>query len=511
MTHTTGNSPQADVGLIGLAVMGQNLVLNIADHGFNVAVYNRTASVTDEFLAEHPAGSFGQAGGGLIGHHDLAAFVRSIKRPRRIVMMIKAGGATDAVIDALAELVEAGDVLVDGGNAHWEDTNRREAALAGRGILFVGSGVSGGEVGARFGPSLMPGGDAAAWELIKPIWTSIAAKVDSQTGEPLEDAKAGSPVYAPNAESCAAHIGPAGAGHFVKMVHNGIEYADMQIICEAYHVLRDIVHLSPKEMSEIFAQWNEGALDSYLIQITADILAQDDPRSGEPFVDVVLDTAGQKGTGKWTGIVSLDMGVPAPTIAEAVFARSMSSFKSLRMEASKRLVGTTNAFEGDPSSFIEAVGRALHCSKICAYAQGFAIMEAASKEYKWNLDFGSIAMIWRGGCIIRARLLQQIKDAYDRDPNLPNLLMDEKFAASLAKQQGGWRAVVGAGVRVGVPVPAINSALAYYDALRSERLPASLLQSQRDYFGAHTYERVDRPRGEFYHLDWSGDRSESRE
>ncbi|MEO1128291.1 MAG: NADP-dependent phosphogluconate dehydrogenase [Planctomycetota bacterium] len=500
--------PAADIGLIGLAVMGQNLALNMADHGFVVAVYNRTTSKTDEFIAQHPADVFGDGGGGLVGAHELADFIGSIKRPRRIIVMVKAGGPTDAVIDQLVPLLEKGDCIVDGGNAHWEDTIRRERRLAEDGLLFVGSGVSGGEEGARFGPSLMPGGKRESWSLLEPVWKAIAAKVDSASGKPLEGAGPGTPIT--GGEPCTAFIGPDGAGHYVKMVHNGIEYADMQMICEAYHLLRGMGGLEPAQCADVFNRWNEGELDSFLIEITADILRQKDPVTGQPFVDIVMDAAGQKGTGKWTSIAALDMGVPAATIGEAVFARFMSALKEERVAARQILTGPGmddaaairgQAFETN-EQFIDAVGQALYCAKICSYAQGFQLMAAASRHYDWDLKFGEIAMIWRGGCIIRARFLQKIKEAYDRDGALPNLLLDPYFKDVLDRSQTAWRSVSAAGIRAGVPLPAFGSALAYYDSYRHETLPAKLLQAQRDYFGAHTYERIDQPRGRFFHLDW---------
>jgi 6-phosphogluconate dehydrogenase len=498
----------ADVGLIGLAVMGQNLALNMGDHGYAVAVYNRTFEKTERFVAEHPPASLGAAGGSLSGHAELADFVASIARPRRIVILVKAGGPTDAVIDGLVPLLEPGDCVIDGGNAHWEDTIRREKDLTGKGFLFVGSGVSGGEEGARFGPSLMPGGKPEAWKLIEPVWRSIAARVDPATGKPLEGAAPGRPIE--GGEPCAAYIGPDGAGHYVKMVHNGIEYADMQIIAEAFHLLRGVGGLEPEACADVFARWNTGDLDSFLIEITADILRQRDPETGAPFVDVVLDAAGQKGTGKWTSGSALDLGQPAATIAEAVFARFMSALKEERVVARGVLEGpgmeraamVRQRVFGSIDEFIDAVGAALYCAKLGAYAQGFQLMAAAGEHYGWRLNFGEIAMIWRGGCIIRARFLQKIKEAYDRDPALANLLLDPYFARVCAESQDAWRRVVAAGIESGVPLPALTSSLAYYDGYRHETLPAKLIQAQRDYFGAHTYERTDRPRGEFFHLDW---------
>jgi 6-phosphogluconate dehydrogenase len=496
-------TPPADLGLIGLAVMGQNLALNIADHGYKIAVFNRTPSVTDDFLAGHPPGSFGALGGGLVPARELKDFVASIKRPRRIVMLVKAGPATDATIDGVTPFLEAGDIIIDGGNAHWDDTILREKALKAKGFRFIGSGVSGGEEGARFGPSLMPGGDPEAYKHLEPIWRDIAAKVDRKSGKPLIGAAPGKPITAADAEPCTAYIGPDGAGHYVKMVHNGIEYGDMQMICEAYHILRTALGLSPAELSAIFAEWNKGDLDSFLIEITADVLQQSDPATGKPFVDIVLDAAGQKGTGKWTSTSALDLGIPADTVAEAVFARCMSSLKEERVAASKILKGPRDAhFSGDKKPFIDAVGRALYCSKICSYAQGFQLLAAAGKHYNWPLNFGSLAMIWRGGCIIRARFLQKIKEAYDQNPKLANLLLDPYFAGVIDQAQPHWRKVVATAATLGIPAPAFSSALAYYDAYRSATLPHNLLQAQRDYFGAHTYERVDQARGKFFHLDW---------
>ncbi len=508
MTLQTPESASADAGVVGLAVMGQNLALNIADHGFSVAVHNRTTSVTEEMLAEHPEGTFGpgyqgKGPGGLIGCESVEDFVKSLKRPRVAIILIKAGKATDAVINSLAEHMEPGDVIVDGGNARWDDTERRDAELGAKGIRFIGSGVSGGETGARFGPSLMPGGDRDAWPILQPIWEAIAAKVDAETGKPIEGAQPGKPIEQEGTQACTAFIGPGAAGHYVKMVHNGIEYADMQLICEAYDLLRTVLELSPPEMADVFKAWNQTELDSFLIEITADILAQIDPQTSRPFVDIVLDTAGQKGTGKWTAIASLDMGVPAPTIAEAVFARAISSFKDLRISASEVLEGPeAPEFDGDRAAFVEDVRQALYCSKICAYAQGFGLMAEASVQKEWGLDFAEISRIWRGGCIIRAALLHEITLAYREQPELPNLLMAPAFVEAINKGQDAWRRVVATAALQGVPTAALSSALSYFDALRSPRLPASLLQSQRDYFGAHTYERVDRPRGEFFHLDW---------
>jgi 6-phosphogluconate dehydrogenase len=492
--------------MVGLAVMGQNLALNMADHGFKVAVYNRTTSTMEEFIAAHPPGSYGSKGGGCFGLAELKDFVAAMKKPRKIVILVKAGAPTDAVIDGLTPLLSPGDIVIDGGNAFWEDTIRREKALKAKGLRFVGSGVSGGEEGARYGPSLMPGGDKTSWEEIKTIWTAIAAKVDPKTGKPYMGAAPGKPIEAPGAEPCTAYIGPDGAGHYVKMVHNGIEYGDMQMICEAYQLLRDVGGLGAEQMSNVFAEWNKGELDSFLVEITADVLKQKDPVTGKPFVDIVLDAAGQKGTGKWTSTSALDMGVPAATIAEAVFARNMSAVKEERVAASKLLKGPPEKFqlgsEAERRKFIDACHNALYCSKICSYAQGFQLLAAAGKQYHWTFDYGTLAMIWRGGCIIRARFLQKIKEAYDRAPGLANLLLDPFFAGVIAKAQADWRWVVATAAKAGTPIPAFSSALAYYDSYRCASLPANLLQAQRDYFGAHTYERVDQPRGKFFHLDW---------
>ncbi len=505
--------------------MGANFALNMADHGFRVAVYNRTTSVTEEFIKDNPADIIGP-GGALVPAAELADFVTSIKRPRRIMILVKAGKGTDAVIDSLTPLLEPGDCIIDGGNAEWNDTVRREGALKAKGLLFVGSGVSGGEEGARFGPSLMPGGDQKAWELIKPIWVAVSAKVDAKTGKPLIGAARGKPIVSETAVPCTAFIGPGGAGHYVKMVHNGIEYGDMQLICEAYHFMRDVLELSTGDMAKVFADWNAGDLDSFLIEITADILRQTDPVTKKPFVDVVLDAAGQKGTGKWTSVSALDLGVPAPTIAEAVFARCVSAIKEERVAASKVIKAPDmpsvqwhhdHATPGTPTlrggssvphigsgddNWVDAVRDALYCSKICSYAQGFALMAAAGKDNNWTLKFGEIAQIWRGGCIIRARFLQKITEAYQSNPSLANLLLDPYFAGRIQACQGNWRRVVARAAISGVPVPAFASALSYFDSYRSARLPANLLQAQRDYFGSHTYERIDQPRGQFFHLEW---------
>lgn len=495
---------KSDIGLIGLAVMGQNLALNIADHGFRITVYNRTVSKTEAFVAGH-----GDTPGGLEGAATLAEFVASLKRPRKVIILVQAGEATDRVIESLVEHLEEGDIIIDGGNAKWTDTIRREASLQARGFRFVGSGVSGGEEGARFGPSLMPGGDREAWSELEPIWNAIAAKVDAETGRPLEGAEAGKPVE--GGVPCSAYIGENGAGHYVKMVHNGIEYGDMQMICEAYDLMRGVLGMSAPEIGEVIARWNGGRLDSYLMEITADILQQADPDTGAPLVDVILDTAGQKGTGKWTSVNALDMGVPAPTVAEAVFARCLSAVKEERVAASEILRGPEGyAFSGDRAAFLEAIHDALYCSKICSYAQGFQLMREAQKEYDWTLNFGQIAQIWRGGCIIRAVFLQKITEAYEASPELANLLLDPYFREQLHGAQANWRRVIGEAAMAGISIPTFSSALSYFDGYRSARLPQNLLQAQRDYFGAHTYERVDRPRGTFFHIDWpAADRPQS--
>ncbi|MEO3947578.1 NADP-dependent phosphogluconate dehydrogenase [Gorillibacterium sp. CAU 1737] len=460
------------IGVVGLAVMGRNLALNIESRGFTVSVFNRSKDKTVELLEE-------AKGKNLVGTYSVEEFVASLERPRKILLMVKAGTATDATIDQLLPHLEEGDILIDGGNSYFPDTQRRNRELEARGIRFIGTGVSGGEEGALKGPSIMPGGQKDAYELVEPILTAISAKVG---GDP-----------------CCTYIGPDGAGHYVKMVHNGIEYGDMQLISEAYHLLRDVLGVDADELHTIFSEWNKGELDSYLIEITADIFSRKDPDTGKPMVDVILDTAGQKGTGKWTSQSSLDLGVPLSIITESVFARFISAMKAERVAASKVLSGPAKApFEGDRAAFIEAVRKALYASKICSYAQGFAQMREASDEYGWDLRYGDIAMIFRGGCIIRAQFLQNIKDAYDRDSGLKNLLLDSYFKGVVESYQDAWRSVVAAAVTRGVPVPAFSSALAYYDSYRTERLPANLLQAQRDYFGAHTFERVDKE-GVFHH------------
>ncbi len=485
----------SEIGLVGLAVMGQNLALNIADHGFRISVYNRTTSKTEEFVAANP-----DTPGGLVGKQTLEEFVQSIKRPRKIIILVQAGGPTDAVIEGLTGLLDPEDIIIDGGNALWTDTIRREKDLNEKGFRFVGSGVSGGEEGARFGPALMPGGKESAWEELKPVWEAIAAKVDAETGRPLEGAEPGKPIE--GGVPCAAYVGENGAGHYVKMVHNGIEYGDMQMICEAYNLMDSLLGMEPGEMSRVFGEWNRGVLDSFLIEITADILGQEDPETGQPFVDIVLDTAGQKGTGKWTSVNALDMGIAAPCIAEAVFARCISAIKEERVAASEVITAELPAFEGDKAAFVQAIHDALYCSKICSYAQGFQLMREAQNEYDWKLDFGQISMMWRGGCIIRARFLQKIFEAYQANPAIANLLLDPYFKSEIDRCQANWRKVVATAALHGVPVPTFASALSYYDSYRSARLPANLLQGQRDFFGAHTYERTDKPRGHTFHIDW---------
>jgi 6-phosphogluconate dehydrogenase len=485
----------ADIGLIGLAVMGENLALNIADHGFKVAVYNRTTEVMKKFIArENPPG-------GLVGCETVQDLVAAVKKPRKFIILVKAGPAVDAVTkELIAAGAEKDDIIADCGNSLWTDTIRREKEYSAQ-CKFFGSGVSGGETGARFGPSMMPGGDPDSWKHLKPIWEAVAAKVDAKTGKPLENYAPGKPVV--GGVPCTAWLGPNGAGHYVKMVHNGIEYIDMQLIGEAFWLMTHLLGMTPPELSKIFAQWNQGDLDSYLIQITADILQQHDPIKKDTwFVDNVLDAAGQKGTGKWTSTNALDMGIPANSIAEAVFARCMSALKDERVNASKILKGPPTAATGDRNDLIAAIRDALYCSKICAYAQGFQLMREGQKEYNWKLDFATIAAIFRGGCIIRARFLQKITDAYTRDANLVNLLLDPYFNDQIQKAQSNWRKVVALAATNGIAAPAFMSALAYYDGYRSAKLPANLLQSQRDYFGAHTYERTDSPRGQFFHLDW---------
>jgi 6-phosphogluconate dehydrogenase len=468
---------KADIGLIGLAVMGQNLVLNMNDHGFKVAVFNRTTSKVDEFIAGPAKGT------DVIGSHSLEELVESLESPRRVMLMVKAGEVVDQYIEMLLPLLSAGDIIIDGGNSLYSDTNRRTDFLTQKDILYIGTGVSGGEEGARHGPSIMPGGNKKAWQAVKPIFQAISAKVD------------GAP--------CCEWVGDNGGGHYVKMVHNGIEYGDMQLICEAYQLMSEGLGLSIDEIQSIFAKWNSGLLDSYLIEITANILAYKD-ENGQPLINSILDTAGQKGTGKWTGINALDMGIPLTLIAESVFARCLSAQKQQRVKAAQHLPKQATAFTGDKQAMIDAIHDALYASKIISYAQGFQLMREAAKEYDWTLNYGDIALMWRGGCIIRSQFLSDIKQAYEEDPELENLLLADFFSTAMMKADAGWRKAVILGIELNVPTPAFSSALAYFDGYRTARLPANLLQAQRDYFGAHSYERTDKPRGEFFHTDWTG-------
>ena len=468
----------ADIGLIGLAVMGENLVLNMASNGYQVAVYNRTTSKVDNFIAGRAAGQ------PIVGTHSLEELCSKLKRPRRVMIMVKAGGAVDKVIEGLLPHLEPGDIIIDGGNSEFPDSIRRTNDLAEKKILFIGTGVSGGEEGALKGPSIMPGGNADAWEHVKPIFQAIAAKTDK--GEP-----------------CCEWVGRGGAGHFVKMVHNGIEYGDMQMICETYDMMKNGLGMSNQEMHEVFAKWNEGVLDSYLVEITRDILGYKD-EDGVETVDVILDKAGQKGTGKWTAISALDVGQPLTLIGEAVFARCLSALKDERVEAAKVLDGPGTKFEGDKAAMVADLEQALYASKIVSYAQGYQLMRAISDEKDWGLDYGAIALMWRGGCIIRSAFLNNIRDAFEKDAELTNLLLDDFFQHAVENAQAAWRRVVSTSVTLGIPMPAIGAALAYFDGYRSARLPANLLQAQRDYFGAHTYERVDKERGEFFHTNWTG-------
>jgi 6-phosphogluconate dehydrogenase len=469
---------KADIGLVGLAVMGENLILNMESKGFRVAAYNRTTSKVDGFVAGRARGK------NIVGARSIPELVAALTRPRKIMIMVKAGAAVDDFIGQVLPHLEPGDILIDGGNTHYPDTIRRTAEVEKHGLLYIGTGVSGGEEGALRGPSIMPGGSPAAWPHVKPIFQAICARTSD--GEP-----------------CCDWVGENGAGHFVKMVHNGIEYGDMQLICEAYDILRRVVGMSAPEMHEVFAEWNRGELDSYLIEITRDILAQKD-EDGTPLIDRILDAAGQKGTGKWTAIEALNLGVPLTLIGEAVFARCLSAMKQERVVASGQLAGPTPRFEGDRKAFVEDVRQALYAAKIVSYAQGYTLMRAAAKEHAWNLNYGGIALMWRGGCIIRSVFLGKIKEAFDRDSALVNLLLAPFFRDKVVSSQAAWRRVVARAVLDGIPVPALSAALAYYDGYRAERLPANLLQAQRDYFGAHTYERVDRPRGEFFHTNWTG-------
>jgi 6-phosphogluconate dehydrogenase len=472
----------ADIGLIGLAVMGENLVLNMEGKGFSVAVFNRTVSKVDDFVKGRGAGKK------ITGCHSMGEFAAALSRPRKAMIMVKAGQAVDDTIEQLLAVFEPGDVIIDGGNSNYQDTMRRTAYVESRGLLYVGTGVSGGEEGALTGPSIMPGGSPGAWPVVKPVLQAISAKVD-----------AGGPGGTP----CCDWVGENGAGHFVKMVHNGIEYGDMQLICETYDIMKNLLGLSCDEMSEVFAEWNKGELDSYLVEITRDILKYRDADGG-PLVEKILDTAGQKGTGKWTGIAALEFGVPLTLIGEAVFARCLSAAREERLIASKVFPAPKAQIPGDKKAFIGDLRKALYAAKVVSYAQGYLLMREAAKEYKWNLNYGGIALMWRGGCIIRSAFLGKIKEAFDRKSDLENLLLDPFFTGVIREAEGSWRRVAAAAVFSGIPAPALTSALSYYDGYRSGRLPANLLQAQRDYFGAHTYERTDRNRGEFFHTNWTG-------
>lgn len=468
---------KADIGLIGLAVMGENLVLNMESKGFTVAVYNRTVDKVEKFVTGRGAGK------NFIGCHSIADLCASLERPRKVMMLVKAGSPVDDFIDQIIPNLEPGDIIIDGGNSHFPDTIRRAKYVESKGLLYIGTGVSGGEEGALLGPSMMPGGSPEAWPAVKEIFQAVAAKVEN--------------------EPCCDWVGENGAGHFVKMVHNGIEYGDMQIICEAYQMMKELLGMDADEMHEVFTEWNKGDLDSYLVEITRDILGFRD-ENGEALVEKILDTAGQKGTGKWTGVAALDLGIPLTLIGESVFARCLSAQKDLRVKASKFLNGPEKLFKGDKAQFISDLKDALLGAKIISYAQGYDLMGEAAKEFKWNLNNGGIALMWRGGCIIRSVFLGKIKEAFDKNPQLEHLLLDEYFKATVEKAQAGWRRVVATAITRGVPAPCLATALTYFDGFRSERLPANLLQAQRDYFGAHTYERVDKPRGEFFHTNWTG-------
>jgi 6-phosphogluconate dehydrogenase len=470
--------PTADIALIGLAVMGQNLILNMNDHGYTVVAFNRTVSKVDDFLNAAAKGT------NVIGAHSIEEMAGLLKRPRKVMLMVKAGAAVDEFIELVLPHLEPGDVIIDGGNSHFPDTIRRTKYLESKGLLYVGTGVSGGEEGARFGPSMMPGGSPAAWPLVKDIFQAICART-------------------PDGAPCCDWMGEDGAGHYVKMVHNGIEYGDMQLICEAYQLLKEGLGMGNEEMHQVFTEWNTGELDSYLIEITRDILAYKDEQ-GDYVVDKILDTAGQKGTGKWTSVSALDLGMPVTLIGEAVYARCLSAMKADRVAASKILSGPKFQFEGDRKAFIEDIRQALLASKLVSYAQGFMLLREAAKEYHWNLNYGGIALVWRAGCIIRSVFLGKIKEAFDRDASLSNLLLDPYFTGVIGRCGPSWRRVVAQAVAAGVPVPAFTTALSFFDGYRSERLPANLLQAQRDYFGAHTYERVDQPRGKFSHTNWTG-------
>ena len=470
---------KSDIGLIGLAVMGENLVLNMESKGFRVSVYNRTVEKVDKFVQGRGKDK------NIFGDRSLEEFVSSLKSPRKVFLMVKAGQAVDDFIEKLIPVLDPGDVIIDGGNTHFPDTARRTAYVESKGLLYIGTGVSGGEEGALKGPSMMPGGSPAAWPLVKPIFQGICAKVE-------------------NGQPCCDWVGEGGAGHFVKMVHNGIEYGDIQLICECYHIMKELLGMSNEEMHETFAEWNKGDLDSYLVEITRDILAKKD-EDGNYVLDYILDTAGHKGTGKWTAISALDAGVPLTLIGESVFARCLSAQKEERVAASKILQGPAPAkFSGDRKAFLEDLRKALFAAKVVSYAQGYALMKAAAKEYGWNLNYGGIALMWRGGCIIRSVFLGKIKEAFDNNPDIANILLDPYFSGKLAEAQSGWRNVLAQAIVNGVPAPCLSAALEYYDGYRCERLPANLLQAQRDFFGAHTYERTDMPRGQFFHTNWTG-------
>jgi len=469
---------KADIGLVGLAVMGENLILNMESKGFTVACFNRTVSKVDRFMETRARGK------NIIGCHSVEELVENLKKPRKIMLMVKAGAPVDAFIEKILPHIEDADIIIDGGNSHFPDTVRRTEYVESKGKLYIGTGVSGGEEGALRGPSMMPGGSPAAWGHVKPIFQSICAKT-------------------PAGEPCCDWVGENGAGHFVKMTHNGIEYGDIQMICETYHIMKEALGMSNAEMHDVFAEWNEGELDSYLIEITRDILSYKD-EEGNEVIELILDTAGQKGTGKWAAIEALDLGQPLTLIGEAVFARCLSALKEERVAASKVLKGTQAKFKGDRKKFLADMQKALYASKIASYAQGYQLMRAAAKEHNWNLNYGGIALMWRGGCIIRSVFLGKITEAFDRNPKLDNLLLDPFFKKAVQKCQGGWRRVINMAIRLGIPTPAMSAALAYYDGYRHERLPQNLLQAQRDYFGAHTYERIDKPRGEFFHTNWTG-------
>ena len=469
---------QADIGLIGLAVLGENLVLNMESKGFTVAVYNRTVSKVDDFTQGRGAGKK------ILGCHSVDTLARNLKSPRKVMIMVKAGQAVDDTIEQLMGVLSPGDIIIDGGNSNYEDTIRRTAYVEGKGLLFIGTGVSGGEEGALLGPSIMPGGSAKAWPAVKPIFQAIAAKMEDGT-------------------PCCEWVGENGAGHFVKMVHNGIEYGDMQLICEVYQIMKELLGMTAPEMHEVFEEWNKGELDSYLIEITRDILAFKDA-DGAPLVDKILDTAGQKGTGKWTSVASLDLGIPLTMISEAVYGRCLSATKEDRVVASKILQGPKPKFTGDKKAFLNDLAQALYASKIVSYTQGYVLLKAAAEEYHWKLNYGGIALLWRGGCIIRSKFLGRIKEAFDKNPGLSNLLLDPFFKETIDRSQDAWRRVLSTAILNGIWVPAMATALNYFDGFRNARLPANLLQAQRDYFGAHMYERIDKPRGEFFHTNWTG-------